>query len=242
MAAAPRAGLGARHGEHPRQIRAGQVFTPLKKGPKLRLTVQLVVNEWARVRREDGSQGRVSIDRLLALNDQGGGAYYRFHGWKPLARGYRVDFEVLVVDEATCIMRIPEWDPDEPISQPLGILTPGLRHVGASGSCMANMGAQSAAALNIHSCKKESAPKGSRAALPPYPGVLARGQKFRRRRDGQVFHLLDPDQPRVKAWSGRRVVRLDRAHLLEFRDDGTGRWYDYLGGGTAAAREVRGRS
>lgn len=218
------------------------MFTPLKKGPKLRLTVQLVEKEWARVRREDGSQGRVSVDRLLAQNDRGHGAYYRFHGWKPLARGYRVDFEVLTVDKATCIMRIPEWDPDEGIPQPLGILPTDLRHAGASGSCMANMGSQSAAALNIHSCKNQSAPKGSRAALPRYPDVLAAGQRFRRRRDGQVFHLLDPDQPRVKAWSGRRVVHLDRAHLLELRDGGTGRWYDYLGGGTAAAREVRGRS
>ena len=234
--------FGARHQEHPRRIRAGQVFTSLRKGPKPRLTVQRVGEEWARVRREDGTSARVSLDRLLARDEHGKGSYYCFHGWKPRARGYRVEFEVLVVDEAVCTLRIPEWDPDERISQPLTVLPTCLRYVGASGSCMANMGSLSAAALNIHSCKNESAPKGSRTALPPYPSSLAAGQRFRRRRDGQVFHLLDPDQPRVKAWSGRRIVYLDSAHLLELRDDGTGRRYDYLGGGTAAAREFRGRS
>lgn len=215
------------------------MFTPLRKGPKPRLTVQRVGEEWARVRREDGTWGRVSLDRLLARDEEGKGAHYRFHGWKPLGRGYRVEFEVLGVDESVCTLRLPEWDPDERIVQPLGILPLRLRRVGASGSCMANMGSRSAAALNIHSCKAEPAPTGSREERASYPALLVSGQTFRRRRDERVLRVVDVEQGRIRAWNGERIVLLDRHRLLELRADGDGRWYEYLGGGASTFRRLR---
>jgi hypothetical protein len=81
----------------------------------------------------------------------------------------------------------------------------------------------------------------SREANGPHPDIHAEGQEYRRRSDGRKLRLLDvdPESPKVRAWNGARVVRLDVAKLLELRRDGEGMHYLYLGGGVAAMRRRR---
>lgn len=235
---------GSRGGVHPRRIRPGQVFFPLEGSHRLGFIVKRIVGEWARVLREDGRASRVSLDRLLA-RDGDRGRFYRFQGWRSLRRGYRTELLVVSVEAAQqCVVRLPEWDPDQDIPQPVSALPDNLRVAGAVGSCMANLASRSAAGLEIHSCKKSRPGRNvSRAALPSHPDVLAQGQRFRRRSDGVVFQLLSGSGLRVRAWNGKRVVRLDRDRLLEARSDGGGgRHYEYLAGGVNGARRARGRT
>jgi hypothetical protein len=233
---------GIRTPVHPKRIRDGQVFAPLHGRHHLRATVRRVKGEWVRVVREDGNEGKLALDRLLASDREGKGVHYRFCGWHPRPRGYRTELRVLGVVAAgeRCVVSLPEWNPVAEIEQPLSILPERLRSPGALGSCMANLASPSAAGLAIHNCRAEKAPAGSRHALGPHPDILAAGQRYRRRRDGAAFRLLEPTPAGAKAWNGRRVVSLHRDRLLATRRDGTGRYYEYIGGGSKEARRRRG--
>jgi len=236
-------GPGPRDGRHPSRIRAGQLFFPLVGTQRLRLTVKRLDGEWALVEREDGSKGRVSIDRLLASDGEGNGVDYRFHGWRRLPRGYRTELEVLSISEETgrCAIVLPEWDSAAEVELLAHSLPEALRGQGALGSCRADLTAASAAGLQLHDFSTAK-PKGlSRAANGPHPELLAPGQEFRRRGDAKKFRLLDvdPEAAMVPAWSGRRVVRLQATRLLARRSDGEGLHYLYLGGGRTATRHRR---
>lgn len=241
--AKPRA-QGARGRVHPSTIRAGQVFFSLDGSRRLRFTVKRVLGEWVRVLREDGRASRISLDRLLA-RDGDRGQFYSFQGWRSLPRGYRTELLVVTVEAGLrrCLVRLPEWDPDQDILQPLSVLPEDLRVAGAAGSCMANLASGSVPGLEIHSCKKSRRGlRASRSVLPSHPDVLAKGQRFRRRSDGAAFRLLDGSGLRVRAWNGKRAVRLDRSRLMETRSDGHGRYYEYIAGGVNEARRARGQS
>jgi hypothetical protein len=236
-------GPGPRSRRHPSRIRAGQLFFPRRGNQRLRFTVKAVDDEWARVEREDCSKGRVSVDRLLAADDEGNGINYRFHGWRRLPRGYRTEFEVLRVSEGsgTCAIVLPEWDPGAGVELSLAMLPEALRATGAEGSCRADLTSSSGAGLALHAFSSASAKGLSRAAVGPHPEFLADGQEYRRRRDGKKFRLLEvnPEAATVPAWSGRRTVRLEAARLLETGSGGEGFHYDYLGGGRTATRRGR---
>ena len=211
----------------------------------MRLIVKRVDREWIRVVREDGSEGNVALDRLLAHNESGDGIHYRFHGWKRLPRGYRTEMLVVAVavEDARCILILPEWDPSTEIAELLSVLPVELQNPGASGSCRADLTSQSTAGLDIHSCSTAKVKGLSRHAGGAHPDVLAEGQEYRRRSDRKRFRLLDVDSASstVPAWTGTRVVRLDSSRVLVTRADGTGLHYEYLGGGVAATRRGRSR-
>jgi hypothetical protein len=221
------------------------LFFPRQGDHRLRLVVKSVEGEWVRVLREDGYKGNVSLDRLLARDEAGDGLHYRFHGWKHLPRGYRTEMVVAWISEqhALCGLVLPEWDPDIEVEVSVSEFPPAMRRAGAAGTCRANLTAQSAAALEIHSCSTAAVRGVSRARGGSHPEVLAGGQEYRRRSNQRKYRLLDadPDSPTVPAWSGARVVRLDAARLLATRPDGKGAHYDYLGGGVAATRQRRQR-
>ena len=238
-------GPGPRDARHPTRIRAGQIFFPLLGGNRRPMTVRSVEGEWVRVALGDRSERRLALDRLLAADEEGHGVHYRFQGWKGLPRGYRTAIVVVAVDAEAgrCRLALPEWDPGTEVEELLSALPPTMRAPGATGSCMANLASPSAAGLGIHSCRS-GRPRGlSRAPLDPYPEILAAGQEFRRLTDGTRLRILevDPASPVVRAWNGRRRVRLDRARLLARRQDGTGRHYLFLGGGAREARRLRER-
>lgn len=237
-------GPGPRVASHPARIRAGQLFLPRQGSQRLRLTVRRIDGEWVRVDREDGSEGNVALDQLLACDEAGNGIHYRFHGWKRLPRGYRTEMIVATVLEGPgrCVLVLPEWDPSVEIEEMLSVLPGELRRSGATGSCRADLTSQSVAALSIHACSSAKVRGLSRTATGPHPDIQAKGQEYRRRSDRRKFRLLDvdPESPIVRAWNGARVVRLDVARLLELRQDGEGMHYLYLGGGVAAMRRLRG--
>ncbi len=236
-------GPGPRTPSHPARIRAGQLFFPRKGAQRLRLAVKRVDGEWVRVIREDGSEGNVALDQLLARDEAGDGINYRFHGWKRLARGYRTEMIVASVSEVgvRCMLVLPEWDPSTEIEELLSTLPAELRRSGATGSCRADLTSQSVAALDIHSCSTAKVKGLSRTGGGPYPDILAEGQEYRRRSDRKKFRLLDvdPDSPTVPAWSGTRVVRLDISRVLATHSDGMGMHYEYVGGGVTATRRRR---
>lgn len=236
-------GPGPRSPRHPTRIRRGQMFFPRKGRHRQRLTVKRLDGEWVRLIREDGSEARVALDNLLATDGAGEGIHYRFHGWRSLRRGYRTALTVASVsaDAGRCVLLLPEWDPDAEIEEALGVLPERMRVSGATGSCMANLASPSAAGLDIHSCRPMGVREQSREAHRPHPEVLIAGQRYRRLGDGASFRLVgvDPGSSTVRAWSGRRVVRLGRERLLAVRPNGQGRDYEYLGGGVAAARRER---
>jgi hypothetical protein len=236
-------GPGPRNPRHPTRIRRGQMFFPCKGRSRQRLTVKRLEGEWVRVLCEDGSEKRVALDNLLATDGAGEGIHYRFHGWRPLRRGYRTALTVtgVSVDDGRCGLLLPEWDPDAEIEAALGVLPEQMRSEGATGSCMANLASPSAAGLGIHSCRPVGVREHSRETHRPHPELLAEGQRYRRLGDGARFRLVgvDPNSSTVRAWSGRRVVRLGRERLLAARPNGRGRYYEYLGGGVAAARRER---
>ena len=235
-------GPGPRNRRHPSRIRAGQLFFPRSGDQRLRFTVKAVDGEWARVEREDRSKGRVSIDRLLAADEDGNGVDYQFHGWRRLPRGYRTEFRVLRVEgNKKCAIALPEWDSEAEIEIALATLPEALRAPGAVGSCRADLTSSSGAGLALHAFSSGSAKGLSRAAAGHHPDVLADGQEYRRRRDGKKFRLLevDPDAATVSAWSGRRVVHIEAARLVAKKPDGEGLHYHYLGGGRTATRRRR---
>ena len=204
----------------------------------MRLTVKRIDGEWVRGIRDDGSEVNLALDRLLARDPAGEGIHYRFLGWRLRPRGYRTELRVLSVSPAAerCSIQLPEWDPETEIELPVASLPEELRRADACGSCMANLASPSVGGLDIHSCRRVKVRDASREARGPHPEVLAEGQVYRRRRDGVELRLLDVDCPRVSAWNGRRVVRIEAAKLLETRADGGGLHYQYLSGGIARYR------
>jgi hypothetical protein len=205
--------------------------------------VKTVEGEWIRVRLDDGSERRLALDRLLATDDAGHGLHYRFQGWRPRPRGYRAVMRVLEIDfrGARCSIVVPEWDAEAEVEQPLGVLPPALRNVGAGGSCMANLASPSAAGLGVHSFRSVKVRGASRPATPAHPEEVAAGQRYRRRRDGAEFRILDaePGSSAVPAWSGKRTVRLKRDRLLARTAEGVGLHYSFLGGGVRESRRQR---
>jgi hypothetical protein len=162
--------LGARYQAHPRLIKPGQLFWPLEGRRRRLFEVKEVRGPWVRIKREDGTSGRVTLARLLSLGPTGrDGQHYRFHGWRPRQRGYRTALEVLRVDAGAnrCVICLPEWDPDGEIEQPLSVLPAELRHDGALGSCMADLSAVSSARLNIHACRSTPARGGASTDVAP---------------------------------------------------------------------------
>lgn len=236
-------GPGPRTPSHPARIRAGQLFFPRRGAQRLRLAVKRVDGEWVRVIREDGSEGNVALDQLLARDEAGDGINYRFHGWKRLPRGYRTEMIVASVSEvgARCRLVLPEWDPSTEIEELLSVLPAELHRSGATGSCRADLTSQSVAALDIHACSSAKVKGLSRTATGPHPELLAEGQEYRRRSDQKKFRLLDidPKSPTVPAWNGTRIVRLEAKKLLALRPDGEGLHYLYLSGGVVALRRRR---
>lgn len=233
-------GPGPRNQRHPSRVRPGQRFFQRAGSRRLRFTVKRVEGDWALVEREDGSKGRVSIDRLLQSDGEANGVNYRFHGWRRLPRGYRIGFVVRDIDEeaGVCAIALPEWDPDAKVGLPTRTLPEALRAEGAQGSCRADLTALSAGALDLHAFSAAK-PKGlSRPARRAHPEQLAAGQEYRRLRDGKKFRLLEVNAgaSAVSAWSGRRVVRLEASRLLAVGPDGRGIHYSYIGGGVAATR------
>jgi len=236
-------GSGPRNAAHPSRIRPGQRFFPLAGNSRRRFAVRQVHGEWALVDHEDGGKGRVSIDRLLASDDEGNGLYYRFHGWKRLPRGYRTEFEVVRICETTgrCAIALPEWDAVTRVETLLESLPDALRSLGARGSCRADLTAVSVGALQLHDFSAAQARGLSRVADGPHPKLLADGQEYRRRGDKKMFRLLevDPAAASVAALSGGRVVRLRAARLLARRPDGEGLHFTYVGGGLSSTRKRR---
>ena len=116
-----------------------------------------------------------------------------------------------------------------------------LRRPDAAGSCMANLASPSVGGLDIHSRRRGKVRDASREARGRHPEALAEGQVYRRRRDGVKLRLLDVDGPRVSAWNGRRVVRIEAAKVLETGAHGDGLHYEYLGGGLVGYRRSAAR-
>ena len=236
-------GPGPRDPRHPERIRPGQVFFPRVGRRRRPMTVRSVEGEWVRVTLEDMSERRLALDRLLAVDGGGAGVHYRFQGWKSRARGYRTALTVVAVDADArrCRLVLPEWDATTEVEEHLSVLPAMMHAVGVSGSCMADLASPSAGGLGIHRCRLTK-PRGlSRSSLDSHPGEVAEGQEFRRLGDGARVRILtaDPGAPEAIGWNGRRRVRLARSRLLEKRQDGTGRYYLYLGGGVREARRRR---
>lgn len=192
---------------------------------------------------ENGERRRISLDRLLASDDNGNGIHYRFHGWKRLPRGYRTAFLVVGIDEkaGSATIVLPEWDAEVEVGVPLAALPSVARVRGGAGSCRADLTSTSRGGLDLHGYS-ENGPRGlSRPAVGQHPELLAKGQEYRRHRDGKRFRILDPDTEAgsVVAWSERRRVRLDPTRLLATRPNGAGRYYAYVRGGVAATRKRR---
>lgn len=165
---------GARYKAHPRSIKPGQLFWPLEGRRRRLFEVKEVHGPWVRIKREDGTSGRVTLARLLALGPTDrDGQHYRFHGWRSRRRGYRTALEVLRVDAGAnrCVVRLPEWDPDGTVEQPLSALPGPLKYEGALGSCMADLAADTAARLNLHACRASPAADGASSV----PDCSARG-------------------------------------------------------------------
>lgn len=241
---------------HPDRIRPGQRFFPRKGRRRQPVTVRRIDGEGIRVLAADGSERSLSLDRLLAVGADGRGTHYQFLGWRPRACGYRTEIEVasIAADRSSCSIFLPEWDPGRSIDQPLSVLPESLRKVGARGTCLGDLASSSIAGLKLQSWGQSKVRGASRRALAKHPTVTAAGQSFRNRRDGSKIRLLGNDddsesqggatdpvgsRDRIRAWNGRRVVRVSSRRLLAVRDDGRGRFYEYLGGGIWAARRSR---
>lgn len=233
-------GPAPRDPSHPERIRAGQVFFPLQGRRRRRLTVRRVEGEWVQGVLDDGSSRRLSLDRLLAVDEAGVGSRYRFQGWKARPRGYRTEMRVVRIDPRAglCYLVLPEWDAATEIEELLSALPASLQAAGAAGSCMANLASPSVAGLEIHDCRPWGVRGRSRVAAGQHPAVLVEGQRYRRLEDGSHFRILEsePVADSVRVWNGRRAVRLGVDRLLARAEDGDGRYYTYLGGGLRETR------
>jgi hypothetical protein len=233
-----RQGPGPRWKHHPKRIRAGQIFFPRSGARRVGLTVKRVEGEAVRAVREDQTQRLYALDRLLAVDGDGAGVYYRFHGWKPRPRGYHTELRVVRAcgESDACWFVLPEWDPTAEIAERLTSLPTELRVPGAVGSCMANLASDTVSGLSIHGFRL-SKPRGvSRPEKGTHPHVVAIGQRFRRREDGQEFLIVDDDEGHLRAWNGKRQVRMSSERLLAVDDAGRGCYYEYRGGGIRATR------
>jgi hypothetical protein len=152
---------------HPLAIRPGQRFWPLSGRRRRPFAVRAVDADGGRAvgRRLDGAGEtvRVTLERLLALDDGGQGAHYRLLGFLP--GRYTTWATVVALDADDAVLVLPEWHPARPARCPARLLPSDARAVGSWMRCTADLSQPRTARLGL---------TGLRPAEDPGPGLCHR--------------------------------------------------------------------
>jgi len=163
---------------HPKTIRRGQQFWP--RTGKKRRTFQIRTlrgDTVTGVRLDDRETVRYSATRLLEVRPDGHGRHHQFCAH---ASGrYPTHAYVHSIHTTTAILLLPEWHPSRPIQQPLAIIPRDAREPGAWVRCQADLGAPSAARLNLAQLRPCRPPSSDSYHPPAYvapPDPLVRSR------------------------------------------------------------------
>ena len=100
-------------------------------------------------RRDEGAREavRITASRLLATRGDGQGRHFQFLGWS--SRRYRTWARVMVLEDQTAVLILPEWHPMRPVALPARLLPESARAVGARLALSANLSAPVAGKLAL---------------------------------------------------------------------------------------------
>lgn len=163
---------------HPKTIRRGQQFWP-RTGKKRRpFQVRTVRGDTVTgVRRDDRETVRYSAMRLLETRPDGHGRYHQFCAY---AGGrYPTLAYVHSIQATTAILVLPEWHPRRPVQQPLSVIPRAAREPGSWLRCQADLGAPSAARLNLSQLRPSRPPDFDAYHAPAYdapPDTITRSR------------------------------------------------------------------
>jgi len=147
---------------HPLRIRRGMRFWPRAGKRKHVIEIRTVQGDTAHALRLSGDRGpvRLTTARLLEVRDDGQGRHYQFCGYKP--GRYSTYAYVHSIDGRHAILVVPNWHAARPVTFPAALIPAQCRVAGAWMRCHADLGAPSAAALNLARL---------RSCAPPAPDV-----------------------------------------------------------------------
>lgn len=183
---------------HPLEVRPGQRYWPRAGRRKRVFVVKRVSGEAVVVQRLDGAEerGRVTRARLLAVRDDGQGRHYAFGGCVP--RRYASHATVAAIDGEEAVLVVPEWHPARPVRMPLRLLPLGSATPGAWFRVDADLGAPSAARLQLSGFTAVADPGAERVHRPRWEPPAAAAPEQARPAVGRgcgdlVVHLPEPE-------------------------------------------------
>jgi hypothetical protein len=139
---------------HPRFVRSGQRYFPVA-GARARSRVPMqvirVIEPLCELKRDDADGGTVRLRtaRLLEVDGEGNGRYYRFLGYAAKA-AYQTHAVVIEVAEPWARVICPEWHPGLAVSVAAAMLPQRFRKRGAWLSCRADLSADAPARVRPH--------------------------------------------------------------------------------------------
>jgi len=153
---------------HPKRIVRGQEFWPRAGKRKRPLRVRTVRGDIVSAVRldQDGGTARLSRLRLLAARDDGQGLHYQFCAYRP--GRYPTHAYVHSVTAAGAVLVLPDWHPRRPFPFPAALIPREAREAGQWMRCQADLGAPSAARLNLSAIKACKAPAEDVCHAPAY--------------------------------------------------------------------------
>jgi len=180
---------------HPKRVLVGMRFWPRTGRRKRPFQLRSIRGNYALGVRIDGGGEtvRVNVARLLATREDGQGAHYQFLGCP--RRRYRTFATVHSVEADHAILVLPEWHPRRPVRLALELLPVETREPGAWLGCVADLGAPTAAQLNLSHLKLGRDPgpeRCHRPALVPPAAPTMRERPAVGRRCGDIVLERSP--------------------------------------------------
>ena len=186
---------------HPLRIVAGQRFSPLESRRRRAVRVTRSMKSGVALAvKADGRRERVAlrVDRLLAVDRDGRGRYYRFLGYQA-GGSYRTWAYVAGVNGEVAQLCLPEWHPRRPVRFPLRLLPAAGNEVGTWLDCTADLGQPHAAKLNLADLRPCTDPGEAVCHLPDLsvasPADCATRNSAGRGSADEVVEVTEPEPP-----------------------------------------------
>lgn len=152
---------------HPKMIRRGQQFWPRTGNKRRPFQVRTVRGDTVTgVRLDDRETVRYSVSRPLEVRPDGHGRHHQFCAYN--SGRYTTYAYVHSIQATTAILVLPEWHPSRPVQQPLAVIARAAREPGAWLRCQADLGAPSAARLNLAQLRPCRPPSADECHQPAY--------------------------------------------------------------------------
>ena len=164
---------------HPLHLTRGMRFWPRTGKRKQPFEIRGIAGDVANGLRlgPEGGTLRLTTARLLAVRDDGQGRHYQFSGYKP--GRYTTYAYVHSIDQRHALLVLPNWHNRRPVSFPAELVPRDSRVPGSWLRCQADLGAATAARLNIARPRPCAPPPATRCHPPAYAPDTDRPEKPR---------------------------------------------------------------